>query len=79
MDLFTSTLSKKEQLRLWIKSKEFARTSEVIRWGSDNFTNRADRYARDLAEEGFLRRLTLEEERFRGFKTKEGIWWYVGK
>ena len=73
-DLFTQTLTKKEQLFLYIKEKVWAKTSDVIRWGSENFSNRADRDARALAEEGRIRRLTEDEERFYGFKGKEGVW-----
>ena len=73
-DLFTLHLTKKEQLYLFIKEKVYCKTSDVIRWGTENFSNRADRDARALAEEGKIRRLTEKEEVFRGFHGKEGVW-----
>lgn len=73
-DLFTSHLTKKEQLYLFIKGKEFVRTSEVIRWGTENFSNRAERDARQLAQDGLIVRMDDSEKRFRGFNTKEDIW-----
>lgn len=74
-DLFTAILPKKEQLYLFIREKVYCRTSDVIRWGSDNFSNRADRDARLLAAEGKIRRMTPEEKVFRGFgKSKEDVW-----
>jgi hypothetical protein len=73
-DLFTSHLPKREQLLLFLRSQEFTKTSDVIRWGSMNFSNRAERDARQLAEEGLIRRLTDEEKRFRGFNGKEDVW-----
>jgi hypothetical protein len=44
-------------------TKDYVRTSDVIRWGTKNFSNRADRDARLLAESGTIRRLTEEEKR----------------
>jgi hypothetical protein len=73
-DLFTAVLPKKEQLFLHIKEKRWCRTSDVIKWGIENFSNRADRDARLLAQEGRIVRLTEDEERFYGFKGKEGVW-----
>ena len=55
-DLFI-TKSKKDQLLDWIKRRGRARTSEVILWGTSNYCNRADRNARQLAEEGKIFRM----------------------
>jgi hypothetical protein len=76
-DIFTATLSRKEQLYLFIKARVYCKTSEVLRWGVDNFSNRADRDARALAEEipPRIRRLEDHEKIFRGFgKLKEDVW-----
>ena len=73
-DLFQS---KKDQLLEYIKEKHYCRTSEVIRWGSAHFDNRADRNARLLAEEGRIKRISDEEKNFRFAKTAEDIWEFV--
>jgi len=70
-DLFKS---KKEQLLDFIRAKHYVRTSDVIKWGSLNYCNRAERYARTLAEEGKIIRLTQQEKVFRFGKTREDIW-----
>ena len=52
-DLFipsSMTKSKKEQVYDFIKSKGRARTSEVIKFGTSIFYNRAERTARNLAD-----------------------------
>ena len=75
-DLF-ATKSKKEQLLDYIKSIHYARTSEIIRWGSAHFDNRADRNARQLAVEGRIKRVSDEEKIFRFQDTKEDIWEFI--
>lgn len=78
-DLFTSHLSKRDRLKLWLKEKGFAKTSEVIKWGSANFSNRAERDARDMAAENdpCIQRLNDTEKAFRGYTGKEDIWKWV--
>ena len=66
------TLSKKDRLALYLKGKEFFRTSDVIRWGSDNYCNRSDRYKREYISSGLARELTDEEKVFRGFRNIDG-------
>ena len=75
-DLFTSTrkISKKQQLLEWIQENGTVTTHEVIAWGLAHYTNGAERYARKLAEEGKLRRISdLEKFVSRG-KIKEDVW-----
>lgn len=72
-DLFDKR-SVKEKLYDWMKSRQWTRTSDVIKWGSANFSNGAERAARLLASEGKIRRMTDEEKtRILGF-SKEDIW-----
>jgi len=52
----------------------FIRTSEIILWGTREFSNRADRNARELSSDGFLERLSKEEAVLNGFNTREGIY-----
>ena len=68
-------MTKKQQLLAWIQNHRWMRTSDVIRWGVDNYFNRAERTMRDLAQEGFVRRAT-EEEKARMFvgKMKQDVW-----
>ena len=67
-------MTKKDCLWEFIKEKHYVRSSEIIKWGSDNFYNCADRVKRTFAEEGKLRMLTDDEKVLRGFKTKEGVY-----
>ena len=54
-------LSDKDALWEFLKTRKYVKTSEIIRWGSQNYSNRADRNCREFAREGRLRRLTDEE------------------
>jgi len=75
-DLFKS---KKELLYEYIRQKGYAKTSDIIYdWGRQNYTTRADRYARDLATEGKIRRMP-KEKKIRMFgNVREEIWEIVG-
>lgn len=61
-DLFEKTLTDKDRLWNWLKTKGYVRTSEIIKWGTENFSNRADRNARVLAEEGKLVRMDKQKK-----------------
>lgn len=74
LDLFTKEKSKKEQILDFIRKKKWARTSEVIRFGLSIYTNRGDRYARELAEEGLIKRMDDRLKRLRFGNTREEIW-----
>ena len=75
-DLFKS---KKELLYEYNRQKGYAKTSDIIYdWGRQNYTTRADRYARDLATEGKIRRMP-KEKKIRMFgNVREEIWEIVG-
>jgi hypothetical protein len=66
--------SKKEQLLSYIRALRYVKTSEVINWGSDHYSNRADRDARQLAQEGKIRRLSKEERMLRFGNIKEFVY-----
>lgn len=55
-DLFTHKTAK-QKLYDFIRQKRYVRTSEIIRFALDNFSNRGDRNARQLAREGRIRRM----------------------
>lgn len=67
-------LSKKNQLWNFLKQYKFVRTSDIMQWGIRNYTNSPDRYARRLAEEGKLIRLTPSQKISAGFNTREGVY-----
>jgi hypothetical protein len=71
MELFKT---KKDLLYEFINKNGRCRTSDVIRWGSENYYNRADRTARDLAEEGKIWRVRDEIARILCGDTKEEFW-----
>jgi len=75
IDLFPSTLkTKKEQVYDFIRSNSPVRTSQVIRFASSIFCNRGDRYARDLAQEGKIKRMEDWRKVALFGKTAEEIW-----
>ena len=73
-------MNKKHLLLAWIRERRWARTSDVIQWGCENYSNRSDRDARDLCRLGFIRRAT-EEEKNRMFSKPmhEEVWLYIDK
>lgn len=74
IDLWTNKITKKEQVFLFIKEKGFAKTSDVIRFGLQIFSNRAARDMFQLAADGRIEHLTKEEKVFRRFNGKEHVW-----
>ena len=72
--LFTNTLTKKDQVLEFIRQKGYAKTHEVIEFGSSIYYNRALRSAQELCAEGKIRRLTHEDKIFRFGQIKEDVW-----
>jgi hypothetical protein len=70
-DLF---LNKTEMLWEWMKPQVFIRTSSIVKWGSENYCNTADRIARKFRERGKLRRLNDHEKTSLGYETREDIY-----
>ena len=75
VDLF---LSKKDQIAEFIRQKTWARTSDVMKFGLSIYTTRGDRYARELAEEGRIKRMSDDMKDLRFGPTREDIWEWVG-
>jgi hypothetical protein len=68
-------LTKKEQVLEYIREKGYARTSDVIQFGSSIFSNRAQRDMFQLSADGKIVALDQKEKVFRGFgNTKENVW-----
>jgi hypothetical protein len=76
IDLFSDAKTMKDQLKDWILSRKWTKSHEVLEWGmkAPHFTTRADRMARLLAEEGFIRRMTDDEKKAIAYYGKEEIW-----
>lgn len=74
LEFLVKPQNKKTQLLEFIRQCRWVRTSEIIRWGSDHFYNRADRSARDLATEGKIRRMPESIKKFRFGLTREDVW-----
>lgn len=79
LELWEKALSKKIQMKNWMKTKKIFTTADIHRWGLDNYYISAMREARRLREYGIIRRLTEEEKKIKGFKTKQGIYEYKFK
>ena len=80
-DLFRT---KREQVFDFIKEKKWAKTSAVIEFGLKIYHTRADRDARDWAEEAreqnlqhnFIRRMSDDNKRWYFGGSKEDVWEY---
>ena len=64
----------KEKLLDFIQLRKIVKTHEVIEWGVRNFSNRADRDARQLAEEGKIKRMEDSRKRFLFPECREDVW-----
>ena len=71
IDLF---LSKKDQIYNFIKQRGRVKTHELIAFGLSIFTNRGDRYGRDLAEEGLIWRMREDLKKILYKDCKEDVW-----
>ena len=73
-------MNAKEKLKGWIKSKKsygdkYIKTSEVYKWGVENFSNRSVRNVQDFASKGELvKRIDKTEAVLLGFTGNEGVW-----
>ena len=76
-DLFTKELTKKDLLLCFIRDRRWLHSHEVVQWGLDNHYIRAERTARDLAQEGRIRRMSDELAKLRFGKSREEVWEFV--
>ena len=75
MDLFAPKKSKREQVYDFIKSKGRCRTSEIIKFGSSIYHNRAERDCRDLSTENRIWRVADNVKQASQYKdSKEDVW-----
>lgn len=73
-DLFLDTKSKKDMLRDWILSRNWAKTSDVIFWGAKHYSNRAMRDAQQLCQDGIIKRMSDSDKKFIFGEIKEDVW-----
>ena len=73
-DLFRS---KREQLLEYIKSRTYAKSSDVARWGVQNYCNDSLRLARKLAEDKHIERLSKQDKLRLFGNGREEIWRFV--
>ena len=73
-------LTKKQELKAFIlrqtwAGKKYIKTSEIAKWGVDNYSNRAMRNARELAFEDVLKRVPKDEAVLLGLTNgRESVW-----
>ena len=61
--------------RLKSYGRRYIKTSEVYRWGVENFSNAAVRNAQSFAQKGeVVKRISKCEAIMLGFNTNEGVW-----
>lgn len=69
--------SAKDRLLAYFKQEKVLKSSDVIRWGCrEGYSNRSARNARQLANEGKIRRLTKKETTERFGRIAEAVWVY---
>jgi len=73
-DLFAKPKSAKEQVYDFIKLKGRAKTHEIIAFGLSIYCNKADRWARELGEEGKVWRMREDVKMAAYGKIKEEVW-----
>ena len=66
--------TKKELLKNWLREQKVVKTSDVIRFGLQNYYTRAERTARELAEEGYIRRIDESTKQEHYGNIKEEVW-----
>ena len=74
-DLF---FTKAQEMECWMRDRRVFATHEVIRWGSENFYNRANRTKQDLRVKGVIRTLSDMEKMAHRYKCKDDVYVYVG-
>jgi predicted translin family RNA/ssDNA-binding protein len=76
-DLFVKPKSKKQKLLDFIRWKHYAKTSDIMRWGIVNYSNRARTAAQELCQAGNIKRLSKDEKVFRFGNIREEVYEYV--
>jgi len=67
-------MTKLEQLKCWMRSVRTFTTGDCISWGQRHGYTRADRAKRELMKAGFIRKLSEEEKRAKGYKLPTAVY-----
>ena len=67
-------MTKLEQLKDWMRSVPSFSTGELLVWGTDHHYTSTLRRTRELAADGFIRKLTEDEKRDRGREMKTAVY-----
>lgn len=73
-------MTKREDLQIWCRRKKVFSSVDVTKYGMENFFLRALRECRQLAADGHIRRIPLDECRLKGLIRDGGAmlaWWEV--
>lgn len=73
-DLFAPVKTKREQLFDFIRDRRWVKTSDIARYGTENFSNRAMRDARQLCQENKIFRMREDLKRLRFSGTVEDVY-----
>ena len=67
-------MTKKNEVLRFCREMRRLKTSQVIRWGLDNYHTRAERDVRELAEEGLIWRMRSDLKEKLYPKSREDVW-----
>ena len=67
-------MTKADELLKWVQRKKTISTHEFIKWGVDNYYNRAERTKRDFVEQGLIRQLSPFEKDCRNITCKDAVY-----
>ena len=71
-------MTKKDELKCYLRDRRFFATHDVIEWGTKNFYTRANRTKQDFRVEGLIRTLTDDEKAALGYKCKDDVYKWIG-
>jgi len=67
-------MTKQRELLLWMRNIKIFASHKVLRWGVDNFYNRAGRTKRNFLEQGLIRRLSDFEKECKDLNCKDACY-----
>jgi len=70
-------MTKKAELQKWMKRKGIFATHDVIKWGSEHYLDRADRYKREFQQQGLIRKLTDYEKKMCEYTCKDAVYVWI--
>jgi hypothetical protein len=67
-------MSKQIELLRWMRNKKLFATHDVIKWGLENYYNRANRTKREFLDQGLITQLPEWKKEVRGFNCKDAVY-----